>query len=232
MRGKTIVVTGGFGALGRVVVEASAARGAWVAALDHAPAAPKGMAARLGPDALLIGGLDLSSPDTATQAMANVKAKFGRVDALLNIAGGFAWETVEGGNDDAWERMYALNLKTALNACRAALPYLIENGAGRIVNVGAQSAIQAASGFGPYAASKSAVHRLTESLAQELKLKGVTVNAVLPSIIDTPLNRRDMPKAEFDRWVAPADLASVMLFLASDEARAVTGALIPVTGRV
>ena len=103
---------------------------------------------------------------------------------------------------------------------------------GRIVNVGAQSALQAASGFGPYAASKSAVHRLTESLAAELKLKGVTVNAVLPSIIDTPLNRRDMPKADFDRWVAPADLAAVMLFLASDEAKAVTGALIPVTGQV
>ena len=127
--------------------------------------------------------------------------------------------------------MYALNLMTALNACRAALPYLIESGAGRIVNVGAQSALQAASGFGPYAASKSAVHRLTESLADELKQKGVTVNAVLPSIIDTPGNRRDMPKADFDRWVAPADLAAVMLFLASDEAKAVTGALIPVTGR-
>ena len=127
--------------------------------------------------------------------------------------------------------MFALNLKTALNACNAALPYIMESGAGRIVNVGAGSAIHAASGC-PYAASKSAVHRLTESLAGQLKLKGVTVNAVLPSIIDTPLNRRDMPNADFSRWVAPADLAAVILFLASDEARAVTGALIPVSGRV
>jgi NAD(P)-dependent dehydrogenase (short-subunit alcohol dehydrogenase family) len=232
MQGKTIVVTGGFGALGRVVAEVAAARGASVAILDHAPGPPDGMAERLGPDALMIGGLDLSSADVATKAMDNVKAKFGRLDALLNIAGGFQWETVEGGKDDAWERMYALNLMTALNACRAALPYLIESGAGRIVNVGAQSALHAASGMGPYAASKSAVHRLTESLANELKEKGVTVNAVLPSIIDTPGNRREMPKADFDRWVAPADLAAVMLFLASDEAKAVTGALIPVTGRV
>ncbi len=232
MRGKTIVVTGGFGALGRVVVEAAAARGALIAVLDHAPAPPEGMAGRLGPDALLIGGLDLSSTDVATKAMDNVKAKFGRLDALLNIAGGFQFEALEGGNDEAWKRMFALNLLTALNACTAALPYLIESGAGRIVNVGAQSALHAASGMGPYAASKSAVHRLTESLANELKQKGVTVNAVLPSIIDTPLNRRDMPKADFDRWVAPADLAAVMLFLASDEAKAVTGALIPVTGRV
>jgi NAD(P)-dependent dehydrogenase (short-subunit alcohol dehydrogenase family) len=184
------------------------------------------------PNALMIGGLDLSSAEVAVKAMADVKAKFSRLDALLNIAGGFQWEAVEGGKSESWERMYALNLMTTLNACRAALPYLIESGAGRIVNVGAQSALHAASGFGPYAASKSAVHRLTESLAQELKLKGVTVNAVLPSIIDTPLNRREMPKAEFDRWVAPADLAAVMLFLASDEAKAVTGALIPVTGRV
>ena len=192
----------------------------------------QGLKEKLGANALVIGGLDLSSADVATKAMAEVKSKFGRVDALLNIAGGFQWETVDGGKAESWERMYALNLMTALNACRAALPYLIESGAGRIVNVGAQSALHAASGFGPYAASKSAVHRLTESLAEELKQKGVTVNAVLPSIIDTPANRRDMPKAEFDRWVKPADLAAVMLFLASDEAKAVTGALIPVTGRV
>ena len=164
--------------------------------------------------------------------MASVKAKFGRLDALLNIAGGFQWDTIADGKVDGWDRMYAMNLKTALNACKAALPYFMESGAGRIVNVGAQSALHAASGFGPYAASKSAVHRLTESLADELKLKGVTVNAVLPSIIDTAQNRRDMPNADFTRWVAPADLAAVILFLASDEAKAVTGALIPVSGRV
>lgn len=232
MRGKTIVVTGGFGALGRVVAEVAATRGSSVAVLDHAQAPPDGMTERLGPDALMIGGLDLSSAEVATKAMDSVKAKFGRLDALFNIAGGFQWEAVERGEDESWERMYELNLMTALNASKAALPHLIASGAGRIVNVGAQSALYAASGFGPYAASKSAVHRLTEALANELKQKGVTVNAVLPSIIDTPGNRRDMPKADFDRWVAPADLAAVMLFLASDEAKAVTGALIPVTGRV
>ena len=232
MRGKTIVVTGGFGALGSGVAAAAADRGASVAALDVALSAPQALADRLGPNALILGGVDLSSPEGALKAMAAVKAKFGRLDALLNIAGGFQWETVEDGKTESWDRMYALNLKTALNASKAALPYLLESGAGRIVNVGAQSALHAASGMGPYAASKSAVHRLTESLADELKLKGVTVNAVLPSIIDTPANRRDMPKADFDRWVAPADLAAVMLFLASDEAKAVTGALIPVSGRV
>jgi len=232
MRGKTIVVTGALGALGSVVAESAAKRGASVALLDHAPSAPDGLAERLGGNAHILGGVDLTSAEAAETAMTSVKAKFGRLDALFNIAGGFQWETVEGGKDESWERMYALNLMTALNACRAALPFLIESGAGRIVNVGAQSALHAASGFGPYAASKSAVHRLTETLANELKQKSVTVNAVLPSIIDTAANRRDMPEADFDRWVKPEELAAVMLFLASDEAKAVTGALIPVAGRV
>ena len=232
LQGNTVVVTGGFGALGRVVVEIAAARGASVAALDHAPQVPEGLAERLGANALFLGGIDLSCPADAEKAMAAVKAKFGRIDALLNIAGAFQWVTVEDADAAIWDRMYAINLKTALNASKAALPYLLQSGAGRIVNVGAQSALHAVTGYGPYAASKSGVHRLTESMADELKLKGMTVNAVLPSIIDTPANRHAMPKEEFARWVAPADLAAVMLFLASDEAKAVTGALIPVTGRV
>jgi NAD(P)-dependent dehydrogenase (short-subunit alcohol dehydrogenase family) len=232
LQGKTIVVTGGLGALGSVVAETAAKRGASVALLDHAPTLPAGFAERLGANTLIVGGVDLTSLAAAETAMASIKTKFGRLDALLNIAGGFQWETIADGKVDAWDRMYAMNLKTALNTCKAALPYLMESGAGRIVNVGAGSALHAASGFGPYAASKSAVHRLTESLAAELKLKGVTVNAVLPSIIDTAQNRRDMPNADFSRWVSPADLAAVMLFLASDEAKAVTGALIPVSGRV
>ncbi len=232
LQGKAIVITGGLGALGSAVAEAAAKRGASVALLDYAPTVPQGFSERLGASTLIIGGVDLTSLTGAETAMASIKTKFGRLDALLNIAGGFQWDTFEDGKVESWDRMYAMNVKTALNACKAALPYLLESGAGRIVNVGAGSALHAASGMGPYAASKSAVHRMTESLADELKLKGVTVNAVLPSIIDTPMNRRDMPSADFSRWVAPADLAAVMLFLASDEAKAVTGALIPVSGQV
>ena len=233
VEGKTIVVTGAFGALGGAVAEAAAEQGASVAALDYAPAPPPGLAERLGPGALLVGGVDLASTNGAESAMFAVKQRFGRIDALLNIAGGFRWEKIaDAESDEAWERMFAMNLKTALNASRAALPYLIESGAGRIVNVGAEAANRAAEGMGPYAASKAAVHRLTESLAAELKLEGVTVNAVLPSTIDTAANRKEMPQADFSRWVASADLAAVMLFLASDDARAVTGALIPVSGKV
>jgi len=232
LRGAAIVVTGGLGALGSVVAEEALARGASVAVIDHAAAPPGGLAERLGSNALILGGVDLSSPESAKTAMEAVKARFGRIDALLNVAGGFHWQKLaDGQGPDAWDRMFALNLKTTLNASLAALPHLMAAGAGRIVNVGAEAGIKASEGMGPYAASKAAVHRLTESLAQELKLSGVTVNAVLPSIIDTPANRASMPDAAFDRWVKPAELAAVMLFLASQEAQAVTGALIPVTGR-
>jgi NAD(P)-dependent dehydrogenase (short-subunit alcohol dehydrogenase family) len=128
--------------------------------------------------------------------------------------------------------MHAMNLLTAVNTSRAALPHLVESGAGRIVNVGAAGAVKAAAGMGPYAASKAGVHRFTEALAEELKDRNVTVNAVLPSILDTPQNRADMPDADAAKWVRVEDLAAVMLFLASREASAITGALLPVTGRV
>src|SRR5258708_18291730 len=127
--------------------------------------------------------------------------------------------------------MYALNVTTALNASRAAIPPLTASNAARIVNVGAMGALQAGAGMGAYAASKAGVHRLTEALAAEHKGK-ITVNAVLPSIIDTSANRASMPKADFSKWVAPKELADVILFLASDAASALTGALLPVAGRV
>ena len=121
MQGKTIVVTGGLGALGSAVAEAAAKRGASVALLDHAPTLPPGFAERLGPNTLIIGGVDLTSLAAAEKAMASIKAKFGRLDALLNIAGGFQWEAIADGKVDAWDRMYAMNLKTTLNACKACL---------------------------------------------------------------------------------------------------------------
>ncbi len=233
LSGKVVVVTGAFGALGSAVAEAASAAGASVAALDYAPSPREGLKERLGAKALLLGGVDLASAEGAARALSAVKQRFGRIDALLNIAGGFAWEPIaDSKGDETWTKMFAMNLETALNASRAAIPHMVEAGSGRIVNVGALAAEHAAAGMGPYAASKAAVHRLTESLADELKLKGVTVNAVLPSTIDTGANRKEMPDADFTRWVAPSDLAAVMLFLASDAAKAVTGALIPVRGRV
>jgi NAD(P)-dependent dehydrogenase (short-subunit alcohol dehydrogenase family) len=225
MSERVIAITGGHGVLGRAVVEAALADGLKVAVIDHA-------SGQSAPDGVLeLGGVDLTDPASAKAAIEAVFAHFGRLDALLNIAGGFVWQTTDDA-DPAWAKMFALNVTTALNAARAALPHLKASPEGRIINVGANAALKSAAGMGAYAASKAGVHRLTESLAEELKDTSVTVNAVLPSILDTAQNRKDMPDADPAKWVAPADLARVMLFLASPDSRAVTGALIPVTGRV
>ena len=230
--GRVVVITGGFGALGQIVAAAALGHGFSVAVLGHTAEAPAGLTEKLGPNALLFGGVDLADEAAAMTAMGAVISRFGRIDALLNIAGGFRSIKIEDSHSADFEFLFRMNLQTTVNAVRAALPALKASPAGRIVNVGALAAEKATAGMGPYAASKAAVHRLTEALAEELKDAGVTVNAVLPSIIDTAQNRADMPKADFSRWVAPADLAEVMLFLTSEKAGAVTGALIPVRGRV
>lgn len=232
MAGRVYAITGAFGVLGSAVARAAAARGARVALIDYAPIPPEGLGEACGPDGLILGGVDLTEAAGAQRAIEAVAKHFGRLDVLVNVAGGFRWETLEDGSADTWNTLFRMNVLTASNAARAALPFLKRGGSGRIVNVGANGAVKAAAGMGAYAASKAGVHRLTEALAEELKADGVTVNAVLPSIIDTPANRADMPNADVSAWVSPQDLASVILFLASEEARAVTGALVPVTGRV
>jgi 3-oxoacyl-[acyl-carrier protein] reductase len=226
MHGKVIVITGASGALGKVVAEAALARGARVAGVDYAESQLADT-----PERIELGGVDLSDAAQASQAIAAAVAHFGRLDVLINIAGAFSFETIAEGDPKTWQRLYAINVLTALNASRAAIPHLVASGAGRIVNIGAMGALQAGSGMGPYAASKAGVHRLTEALSAELKGK-VTVNAVLPSTIDTPANRASMPKADFAKWVTADELANVILFLAGDGASAVTGALLPVGGRV
>ncbi|MGY3614906.1 3-oxoacyl-ACP reductase FabG [Bradyrhizobium sp. USDA 10063] len=226
MQEKVVIITGALGALGKVVVEEALARGARVAAVDHAPPSLLPTSSRIE-----LGRVDLTDAAQAKKAIDAAASHFGRLDALINIAGGFAFETVSEGDPATWQRMYALNVTTALNASRAAIPHLLASSAARIINIGALGALQAGAGMGAYAASKSGVHRLTEALAAEHKGK-ITVNAVLPSIIDTAANRASMPKADFSKWVAPKELADVILFLASDAASAVTGTLLPVNGRV
>src|SRR4249919_2813485 len=220
LEGRVVAITGAFGALGSAVVRAALAEGAQVAATDRAPA-PR----------TPLEGAALFGDAGARAAVDGILARFGRLDALVNIAGGFRWEQLAEGSLDSWNAMYELNLRTAVAACRAALPHL-PSGRGRIVNIGAAGAQKAGAGMGAYAASKAGVARLTEALAEELKDRGITVNAVLPSIIDTPANRADMPKADFTRWVQPEQLADVIVFLLSAKAQAITGALLPVTGRV
>jgi NAD(P)-dependent dehydrogenase (short-subunit alcohol dehydrogenase family) len=226
MDGKVIVVTGALGALGKVVAASALKSGARGAGVDHAAShvAPT-------PNRIELGSVDLTDAAQASNAIAAAASHFGKLDALINIAGGFAFETIAEGDPKTWQRMHALNVMTALNASRSAIPHLVASSSGRIVNVGAIGALQASSGMGAYAASKAGVHRLTEALAAEWKGK-ITVNAVLPSIIDTPANRASMPNEDFAKWVTPEELAEVILFLVSDAASAVTGALLPVSGRV
>ena len=226
MSKRVTVITGASGVLGRAIADAALARGDAVAAIDFGPVARED-----DDDWMGLGGMDLTDPAAAQTALNAVAQRFGRIDNLLNAVGGFVWQPTDGPLE-AWDRMHRMNLTTVLNVCRAALPHLTQSDAGRIVNVGALGALQAGSGMGAYAASKSGVHKLTQALAEETKATALTVNAVLPSIIDTPANRADMPDADASTWVQPAELAAVILFLASDAASAVTGALVPVKGRV
>jgi NAD(P)-dependent dehydrogenase (short-subunit alcohol dehydrogenase family) len=227
LTGRRIAVTGAFGSLGAAVVQAALAAGAGVAAIDRAEAPPAGI--DLGA-AERFGGVDLADTAQAKAVIDEVATAMGGLDALINIAGTFRFEKLADGGPDTWDLLYRINLRTAVAASKAALAHL--PGGGRIVNIGAAAALKAGAGMGAYAASKSGVMRFTESLAEELKPRNITVNALLPSIIDTPPNRKDMPKADFDKWVKPAQLASVIVFLLSDQASAITGALIPVVGRV
>jgi len=224
LQNKRIIITGAFGTLGAAVMRAALDAGAEVAAVDRAQA-PSDLGGAHG-----FGGVDLSDAASAKDVIEGAVEALGGLDALVNIAGAFRWETLADGKLDTWDLLYRINLRTAVAASQAALPHLEEGG--RIVNVGANSALKAGAGVAAYTASKSGVMRFTESLAEELKERGITVNAVLPSIIDTPPNRADMPKADFGKWVKPQQLADVILFLISDQASAITGALIPVVGRV
>ena len=230
--GKVVVITGGFGNLGRVTAQVIAALGAKVALIAHGAAADAQSLALDPASTIVTGGVDLGDATAAQRAIDTIAAKWGRLDGLVNIAGGFRWETVADGDIETWDQMYGTNVRTAFNASKAAIAHLVASGAGRIVNIGAGAGIKAGAGMGAYGASKAGVLRLTEALAEELKDRYVTVNAIMPSIIDTPQNRADMPNADVTRWVKAEEVAAVIAFLLSAKAQAVTGAAIPVTGRV
>jgi len=224
MSDRVVVITGAFGALGRVVAGAFAGQGDKVVRVDFAPSAPDENASGLD-----LPGVDLTKDEAPGQIVDQVLAKFGRLDVLINIAGGFAWETLRDGSMATWQRMFAMNVLTSASMAKAALPALEKAPLAHIVNIGAGAAVKADAGMGAYAASKAGVHRLTEALAAELAGSNVTVNAILPSIIDTPTNRADMPDADTATWVKAGAIADIVQFLTSPAARAISGALIPVT---
>jgi NAD(P)-dependent dehydrogenase (short-subunit alcohol dehydrogenase family) len=181
---------------------------------------------------LLAGGIDLADAASLGKLLEQALAKFGRVDVLVNTVGGYrGGQPVHEADLADWDFLFNVNVRTTLLCCRAVIPQMLRQGRGAIINVASRNGLSGSAGFAAYSASKSAVLRLTESLADELKAAGINVNCIMPGTIDTPQNRAAMPDADFSTWVDPAAIADVILFLASDAARAIQGAAIPVYGK-
>jgi NAD(P)-dependent dehydrogenase (short-subunit alcohol dehydrogenase family) len=229
-KGQAVLITGAAGNLGRAVAAAFAEVGANLVLIDLKDDALKSVATK-GASGVLAQRADLADPASIAAAVDAAIKRFGRIDALCNLAGGFAMgEKVHEIPADKWDFMMELNAGSVLRMSNAVVPHMLKAGGGRIVNIGANSALSGKAEMGAYIASKSAVIRLTETMAAELRGHNINVNCVLPSIIDTPQNRAAMPKADPKKWVAPEALADVLLFLCSPAARAIHGAAIPVVG--
>lgn len=230
---RTVVVTGAAGNLGRAVASAFAAQGANLVLIDlkrEALEAAYGTENSEGEQRLFLA-TNLLEQAQVNQALATAIERFGRIDVLCNLAGGFRMgDAVHESSDQNWDFLFNLNSRTLLHTSRAIVPHMLQAGGGKIINVGAFAAQKGQAQMGLYTAAKSVVIRLTESMAAELRTKNINVNCVLPTIIDTPENRAAMPDADPANWVAPEALADVVVFLASDAARAVHGAALPVTG--
>jgi NAD(P)-dependent dehydrogenase (short-subunit alcohol dehydrogenase family) len=225
MANYTVMLTGAAGNLGRAVASAFAAAGADLVLLDLKRAAVQDT------ERQLFIATDLLNAQSVQAAVDQAVQRFKRIDVLCNIAGGFRMGSpVHETSDKDWNFLFDLNARTVLNMSRAVVPVMLKAGGGKIVNIGAHAAQKGVAQMGAYVASKSAVIRLTETMAAELRERNINVNCVLPTIIDTPENRAAMPDADPKRWVAPQDLAQVIVFLASDAARAIHGAALPVIG--
>jgi NAD(P)-dependent dehydrogenase (short-subunit alcohol dehydrogenase family) len=228
--GQVVMITGAAGTLGRAVAAAFGAAGARLVLVDIAA---KGLEASYGVESSdkLPLVADLGDRAAIDAVLAAAKAKFGPVQIVCNVAGGFNMgPAVHETTDEFWNALMDLNAGSVLNVVRAVVPGMLAAGFGKIVNIGAMGGVTGKGNMSAYSASKSVVIRLTESLSAELRDKGINVNCVLPSIIDSPANRADMPGADPSKWVAPDALADVILFLASDKARAIHGASLPVVG--
>ena len=227
---KTVIVTGGAGAVGREVVRWFNDRGAQVGVLDVNDAVLESAFPTVA-DSLYLVSCNLTQRDSCAEAVAKIQERFEQIDILCNVAGGFLMgDPVHETSNATWDFLFDLNARSILNMSAAVVPSMLAAGGGKVINVAARAALGGAALMGAYTASKAAVMRLTESMAQELRANNINVNCVLPSLIDTPRNRQDMPNADYSRWVTPAQIASVIGFLASPYAVAVHGAGIPVDG--
>jgi NAD(P)-dependent dehydrogenase (short-subunit alcohol dehydrogenase family) len=226
---RTILITGAAGHLGRTVAATFAQAGASLLLLDRDAEALA--AAFQATSRCALHAVDLLDARQTQFTVHAGLARFARVDVVCHLAGGFRMgEAVHETSDSTWDFVFDVNARSFVNLARAVVPHLIERGGGRIVSVGAFAAQKGVAQMGAYCAAKSSVIRLTEAMSAELRHKHINVNCVLPTIIDTADNRAAMPDADSSRWVSPQALADVIAFLASDAARAVHGAALPVTG--
>lgn len=231
-KNKNVIVTGAAGALGCAVANYFSEQGARVAHIDISlELLGKTFPQHTAEKNHLYIAADLTERDSTASAIASTIKTFGSIDVLANIAGGFMMgEKVHETSDSTWDFLFNLNTRSILNTTAVVVPIMLKSGGGKIINISANGAKQGAAAMGAYLASKSAVWRLTESMALELRDKKINVNCILPSLIDTPRNRADMPGADYSKWVPTADIAKVIGFLASEDARMIHGAAIPVVG--
>jgi NAD(P)-dependent dehydrogenase (short-subunit alcohol dehydrogenase family) len=230
MATRVVMITGAAGNLGRAVAQAFAQAGDALVLVGRTRGSLVRAYGEETPQRLFAAA-DLLAPAQLDAAVRLAVQRLGGIDVLCNIAGGFQMgPAVHETTDESWDMMMDLNVRSVLHTARAVVPQMLARGRGKIVNVGANAAIKGAAHMGAYIASKSSVLRLTETMAAELRERGINVNCVMPSIIDTPENRAAMPDADPARWVRPEQLAQVICFLASDAASALHGACIPVVG--
>ena len=232
--GKVALITGATGNLGRAVASAFQEAEARMILVGRSAEGLSRTFENLSgsPDYFLIGDVDLTNEDDVREIARSAHQRFRHIDVLVNTVGTFrGGKPVHEEDMETWDFLFKLNLNTTLFTCRAVIPYMMRQNSGRIINTASRSGLLGSAGYAAYSASKSAVIRLTESLAKELSESNINVNCIMPGTIDTPQNRQDMPDADYSKWVDPAAIADVALFLASDAARAVTGAAIPVYGK-
>jgi NAD(P)-dependent dehydrogenase (short-subunit alcohol dehydrogenase family) len=234
LSGKVVIVTGSVGNLGQSTARSLHEVAAKTVLVDRSDDRLRENYPDLidSPDHLLAGNTDLTNPDSLARLVQSACDRFGQIDALVNTVGGWrGGKPVQETDLADWDFLFGVNLRTTLLCCRAVIPQMLRQGHGKIVNVASRDGLLGGAGYSAYSASKSAVLRLTESMAAELKNSNINVNCIMPGTIDTPQNRKAIPNADFSKWVEPEAIASVILFLISDAARAINGTAVPVYGK-